>query len=56
MATDWRPGMRLTKARLDDGSAVTWTTNRTIRAEQLRTAYGRDIRAGDDLTSTRMNP
>jgi hypothetical protein len=55
MATEWRTGMKPTKARLDDGSSTPWTTNTPIRAEQLRDRLDIGIKAGQEMAAARMN-
>lgn len=55
MATVWKTGMKITPARLNDGSSTTWTSKMIVNATRWSAAYGKTVTAGDPATPERLN-
>lgn len=55
MATTWQTGMKLTPARLNSGSSITWTTGMVVNAVRWAEAYGKTVTAGDPAAPERLN-
>lgn len=56
MATVWKTGMKMTPARLNSGSSITWTTGMIANASRWVAAYGTTVTAGEPATPERLNP
>lgn len=55
MATVWKTGMKLTSARLNDGSSIVWSSKMIVTAGRWASAYGKTVTAGSPATPQRLN-
>lgn len=55
MATVWKTGMKMTPARLNDGSSIVWTSKMIVTAGRWVSAFGIAVTAGDPATPQRLN-